>query len=375
MYKEAWSITWEELKAADKDTLSDKEEMFLDCQEVMHNEGGTWFMRGGKDEDDNKLDTFKSLMHYISGDDLDDEEWLKETIAPVTPEVGPAPQAPVEQPVMQQPVDDEGYDPNMDTYDQYQTESVMPAPQAPATGFQGATQGTPVPPQTQQPVAPQQPAYNGNPGAIATNAPVAPQPPAGAHGQPNGVDTSAQVGANAFPATTMDSATFQRVVYNLYGKIYNQIFNSCGFNPTHGEGQPFFMQGGKVTEMIELTPEEQTIVHGMECYDEHGRIKMNAKVDNWISGRFIDKAQKLPGFSLVMSDMNGRQIRRKFIPQNPWNKDNNGAYKKTALLAQQGTWIMWIVDPDATDKQFATRIMAGKLETNIGGKWQEVVIS
>jgi hypothetical protein len=110
----------------------------------------------------------------------------------------------------------------------------------------------------------------------------------------------------------------------------------------------------------------------MECYDHNSKLQMDAKVTGWISGRLMDKEMKLPGYALVLSNMAGQQIRRRLIPQNPWKTNKNGQYSQTALLAQQGTCILWIIDPDAVDKQFATRIINGMFENNKNGSWQRV---
>jgi len=358
IYNTAWELVWEDLKTTPEKDRSAKMNRYITCQDHMRQSGTMWFMEATKSsENDQSIKTYKEMLHYFSGDDKNDPEWGTNTTPPNTTTVV--------------------HENTPSTEDAYGNPGIVTTPIP--NGFQGAMpqqqpQNMGYPPQQGYMMQPQNTMPKAPEGALGQAGPVAPNyqqqnVPAGTD---HGVNPSCQVGANVYPASTLSPQAFQGVVKQLYYKIYAQIFQSCGYNPMNGPGQPYFMQSAKIVEPIMLDPEEQKIIHSMECYDAVGRIQLKTKVDGWISGRFMDKAKMLPGFALTMSNMAGTEIVRKFIPQNPWKTNSNGEYSKTALLAQQGTHIMWIVDPQAKDAQFATRIIGGQLETNVGGSWQPV---
>ena len=377
MYEDMWALTWEDIKITPEKDRSAKMNRYIICQDRMRQMGGAWFMEATKaSEDDHSLPTYKAMLHYFSGADKDDPEWNMEATPTHTETV-----VHENTPSMEDAHGNVGV-PHQEAPNGFQG-AVPPQQQQQNMGYPPKTQPEPQYQQQQpqyqqqqnQPVPPQGGGMPKAPeGAYGQAGPVAPnyQQPNVPAGTDHGVNPNCQVGANMYPASTLTPTQMQEVVKGLYYKIYAQIFQSCGFNPMNGQGQPFFMQSAKIVEPIMLTEEEQKIVHGMECYDANGKIQLKAKVDNWISGRFVDGAKMLPGYVLTMSDMNGCQIIRKFIPQNPWKTNQNGEYSKTALLAQQGTHIMWIVDPNAKESQFARRIIGGAFETNVGGSWQPV---
>lgn len=385
MYDERWQLIKTDFENTPENKLTVKELMFMEYQDYMRQNGGLWYSppEDGDTEHDPKIcHNFKELMHFISGDAIDDESWNM-----------PIKQNHVETVVVDNTPSLEDAQGNVVLEDgQGNVVNEMP----PAQGFQGAMPQAPMqqpqqnmgyPPAQQQQFVPQTPAqqnmgyqqeetpqYNGNPNAIAANAPGMPVPPAGALGQPyQQPNNEVVVGAPEFPATALDVNSFQQVVAGLYYKIFDQVFNACGFNPMNGPGQPFFMQGAKIVEPIMLSEEEKKIVHFMECYDENGKFKANVPVGDWISGKFINKDNTLPGYVLTMSNMQGQRIVRKFIPQNPWKTNASGGYSQTAQLAQQGTKVMWIIDPAEKDKQYATRILNGQLQSNrANNEWQNI---
>ena len=174
------------------------------------------------------------------------------------------------------------------------------------------------------------------------------------------------IGEKLYEDLGWDVAKIQTIIKSIYGKIANHIFSTCGFNPSM---TPFFAQHEKITEYIPLTPDELCIVKHMDCYNESGQFRQNVEVTHGISGIYIDKAKTLIGYTLSMNIGNGDQIRRKFIPQNPWKKKADGNYSATALQAQQGNQILWVLDPDAADKSLCARIRNGILESNVSGAW------
>jgi hypothetical protein len=68
------------------------------------------------------------------------------------------------------------------------------------------------------------------------------------------------------------------------------------------------------------------------------------EVQGWVSGKFMDRQQLMPGFELTLAAPDGSAIIRKLLPQNP-NKQS-----KPAELTRQGWCIMWIIDPEAKDQ-------------------------
>jgi hypothetical protein len=412
MAEEAWNINHENLHNVPENKLTVKELMFLECQEYMRSTGDLWYMPtepGDAEHEPKIINNFKELMHFMSGDPLDDEAWnipidkshvetrvtnnqpsMEDANGNIHPEYNNPGQGAdcmyqeVTQPVQgfqgaqpQQHVQQNmGYAPQTldTTYQQDIQNYQATATQTIAAGYQGnpdaiaanATQQS-FQQQTNMPAPPP-----GTPGQPATQAPNHQYNPAANNGTNVGQNQEVQVGAYEFPATALDVNQFQVVVQRLYHKIFAQVFDSCGFNPMNGPGQPYFMQSAKIVEPIMLDEEEKKIVKFMECYDTNGKIQLNAPVGDWISGRFVDKAKNLPGFVLTMSNMQGQRIVRKFIPQNPWKTNASGGYSQTAQLAQQGTKIMWIIDPAEKDKQFATRILGGQLQSNRNGQWIDI---
>jgi len=183
---------------------------------------------------------------------------------------------------------------------------------------------------------------------------------------PVATPTTPVIGEKLYEDLGWDIPKVQAIIKSVYGKIAHHIFSTCGFNPSMN---PFFAQHEKIVEFIPLTSDELCIVKHMDCYNESGQFRQNVEVTHGISGIYIDKAKTLVGYTLSMNTGNGNQMRRKFVPQNPWKKKGDGNYSATALEAQQGNQILWILDPDAVDKSLCARIRNGVLESNISGTW------
>jgi len=319
---------------ADKDTFFHK---WFELQSyIMENEGTCYIPED--DCEDFFLSTFKDFLHMASGDAEDDKEWLKETIdIPVTLQTTTN-VIDIANPEFQGSVSDV---PNfeMDEVTNVPFDTEIPIVQ----GMEGVGQT----------VTPQQ---------IISAAPTSVAPA--------NVNTQAVVGANMYVPTTMDVGSFQATIKGLYLKIFSHIFQNCGFTPT---GTPPFTTGDRIAENVPLTEAEKSIVKEMVCYDSQGQKMPGTKVENFISGIYIDKANTLPGFDLVLSDINGAATTRRFIPQNP-NKMKQGTSElsKTAAEARQGHQYMWIINPDSTDKQFALRVHNGALESNKAGQWTAI---
>ncbi len=353
---------------------SEYEKFWVMIQKHLFETGASWFDPGEPDSDEQHtlLETFKEFCHFCSGDAEDDPDWN-------TPIAGAIECTLVQEPCMEDSkgnivgppegtvmaainaeyapaaantvVGNEGFMPlTSDDDDSFEPDDT------PIPGFQGVAQ-SPVQPVVQ----PQAIAPVVQPQAVAPVAPVAPVVPM-ASGQ-----EIVQVGAGMYPPINMDITQFQGIVKGLYLKLFNHIFQSCGYNPTM---TPPFGQSGKIADQIPLTVEEQLICKEMVCYNAQGQKMEGTPVNGWLSGVFIDKANTLPGYELTLSTQAGQQIKRRLFAQNPHKKNKAGEYSKPALDARQGNQLMWIMD--TTTKEFATRIYNGHLQSKNGYDWSTV---
>lgn len=308
-----------------------------------------------EDTDDFNITNFKDLLHVISGDGRHDEEWLKSTnqIPSSIPGSANVSEVSMEQPEPQ----DTAYSPSSNIPVEEEVDPWYDE----VPGMQGVAE-----------------IYNQNPAPAMpeSSAPAVPTPPAApvtpaAPSVPNTPTTNpaAVVGEAMYQAPKMPNEAFQETVKGLYLKIFNQIFGACGYNPAVN---PFFTQGAKIAEQLPLTEAEGQIVKEMVCYNGQGQRTPGTKVTNWISGVFIDKAMTLPGFDLTLTDPNGTQVSRKFIPQNPNKTKQDGTLSMTAQWARAGHMILWVINPDNKDKQYAMRVMDGEVQSNSSGQWTAV---
>lgn len=313
---------------------------WIDIQTYIKDNGGV-FYQPEEDVEDFFFASFKEFLHLSSGDDADDPEWLKETLAvPSTTTVNA-----IEIEVIDVPNPqfigsvDEVPDFSTELEDDIQLVTDTPV----VAGMEGVSQV--VQPNTttimSQPIAP-----------VNANA-----------------NQQVVVGANMYQASTLDVGSFQATIKGLYLKVFAHIYQNCGFMPANN---PAFTQGTKIADMIPLTQTESAIVKEMVCYNELGTKCPGTKVESHISGIFIDKGNTLPGYDLTIADMNGAATTRRFIPQNPHKTKPDGSLSMTAQMAREGHQIMWIINPDSTDKQFALRIHNGVLQSNNAGQWAAI---
>jgi len=333
----------EELKLIEENwgSATDKEKSWFTCQKKMiFDQSPVWYDPGEEDEREYIMNTYKEFLHWVSGEDAADSEWNTDTssipvLAQKTTEV---PSEYYEENPPFEPDSPAGFQ---------GVETTQPA-----SGFQGAVQQ----PETFHEVVVQQPGHQ----AVQQPGP-APQHQAPA--QPAVVETGP-----VYESPQMDTASFQNVVKGLYLKIFQNIFQGCGFNPT---GNPPFMDGAKICEPVAITRQETMVVKSMLAYNQSGQVN-NFNVENAISGLFMNREKTLPGYDLTLTDVNGNSCRRKFIPQNPNKVRQDGQLSATAKLAREGHQIMWIIDPDSPDKQFALRVWNGVLQSNAAGQWVNV---
>lgn len=214
----------------------------------------------------------------------------------------------------------------------------------------------------QQAVAPvQQPSYQ-NPGQAPTNMaggfkPPVPAAVAGMAQEP-GVNPNAVImGAGAYEPTGVAPEEMGAIMKGLYSKLFQCTFEACGF-VCNGWSMPNNIQG-----RVMLNDMEKRVVKHMSHVDANNQCHDNVPVTDFIIGKFVDKAGVLPGFEFTVANPDGSASTRKLIPQNP-NKTawENGKptqnLTKSALEAQNGNCIMWIVNGDEPD---AKKSYLGKL--------------
>lgn len=366
---------WTEL---DLDNSKDPKVMeFVKCQEYMAKTGDCYVVLT-KDMTTKHfiVSSFREFLHLASGQGTEDKAWTN----PVPQAAEANPMAIPAANMTQVPAPNNGinYDgsgeyfeeENVDWEDEpVEYESAYQPTNPP--GFQGVQQpgGYQPPPQYQQP----QPQYQGDPNAIAANAPN--NGGYGGYQQPaqqqSYANHSATVGAATYERPNMDPARIQQVINGLYGKIYDRIFNACQFQFT-GEGQPCFHAINNIKMQIPLTPEEDMLVKEMDCYvmvNGQEKLELDVPVNGWISGRFMNTDGTLPGFTLALTDEHGNRLLRKFIPQNPSKRNQQGAFTGPAQRAQRGERIAWIIDGMDKDAPFSRRFHDGAFEMKEGNYW------
>lgn len=332
----------------------DHSKLWLKVQTQMMQAGSSFFMPADEDSgaDHFECKTFKEFMKWTS-QDSDDEAWDAEPVGVVqtglhipdpnvTAENTPAAIANTN-PVMPNAVSAQYMEPDdldMEGHDDAQ-------PYVAPTVMGAINQEY-----AQQPAAP---AQNGFQGVQQQFVPAVPAPVAAA--------TPVHQQTAAVPAA--DAVAFQATVKSLYLKMFHHIFQTCGYNPQMPQ---VFGQKDKIVDMLPLTPEEANIVGAMDCYNELGQVAAGTPCQNWLSGVFIDKAQQLPGYTLTLNTLEGAQIFRKFVPQNP-NKVNFETKQPTkpALDAKAGNQILWVIDP--SDPKGATRVYNGVYQRQEGYNW------
>jgi len=266
------------------------------------------------------LMSFKGLIHLMSGDDANSEEWQTTVTAEPVAEPTPA------------NIDPVGFDINDLVGDmemlEMEQDDVIPAAPIPAAAPVAPVYNAPAP---VLPIAPTVPIA-----VPAAAIPAAqPAPPAAAQQQP-AMATLPQTGLT--PEQTRD------VVFGVFNKAYNHIFTNCGQLQQSDLG--FNNPEAVSTMSIELTPREKAVIVKMDCLDENGRWCPQCDTTTGLRG-FIMKNAKIPAFKLYINN-GGHEAIRLMMPQNPGKKGADGGYSKPAAAARGGARIMYIMD--GTDK-------------------------
>ena len=340
MLKESMAMEIEDITTDPK--ASDKNKMWVTAQQYMLENGGV-FYDPTDDDDKTYITSFRELLHINSGDAEDDPEWTTPVNEiELVQEPNNEPAKPVNAEVVETVPWFNGVEQNQ------QNNST-------ATPAQTITVNVPTPPAVE--VTPQ--AQPGGVQPVQIN--LGAQPVVNTAPVQNIV-----VGAQAYqPVTLPTGVNPQDVVFGLYKKLYFHIFSTCKFNPLNPTTP--FEAGQSIIQPVQLDVNENQFV---KEYTPNEDFRLRTPATGTVAGRFIDKAQTLPGYELTMSTMDGTQIRRKLIPQNPNKLKADGTPTATAALAKAGHAILWIIDPDT--KAYNLRIFDNDIQNNVGGTWQNV---
>ncbi len=75
-------------------------------------------------------------------------------------------------------------------------------------------------------------------------------------------------------------------------------------------------------------------------------------------------AKILMGFDVTLSLENGRHQRFRIMEQNPFKKDQNGNFKETAVQAQRGDKLAWVIDCTVEPNRFLGKLLNGVFVKN-----------
>jgi hypothetical protein len=138
-----------------------------------------------------------------------------------------------------------------------------------------------------------------------------------------------------------DMLTINRIAKQVYMKMYDFIFKSCGQLKDSDMG--FSNPEAVCTIPIPLTPEESSIFVSMNHLDINGRWCTDVGTTNGLLGKVM-KNTKLPAYEVNLN-VNGTVYKRLFIPQNPAKRKGDQLTQR-ALEARAGNAIAYIMNPE-----------------------------
>jgi len=368
-----------EIEAINGDADSpDELKRWATIQTYLRDNGGVYYdpKIPGTDTHTICLKSFKSFLHFLSRDADNDPSWNTKTdgivnvgmvAAPLNEDAhgnSTLPGAQVMNTLFPAAVEGVSYDDDDYTPDyEYNGPTTVP-------GFEGVANFVAPAPVVvaPAPVTPTggMPASNGWTAPWDKPAAPAVTPNPGVVNPTYGYNPNVVVGANAYqPVVLPAGVNAMDVVYGLYKKIFMHIFRDCRYNPRN-LAMPFEMAGNIATP-LPLDQHEILFAKEMTCLVNGQR--RTVPVQGSITGLFIDKECRLPGYDLILSLVDGTQVKRRFIPQNPTkvNKDTK-VLSAPALEAQNGAGILWIMDPD-NEKGFSVRVYNGMVQKSVGRDW------
>lgn len=354
------------------------------------------------------LTTFKSFMHFLSKDDVDNKNWEKNTgggksLSQIVKETPVQERVEISHPVENCSntvvgIDDEYLDlpeesliasVNGESIENYMKQQGVVPSAAPVTQYAQRPQDI-APIQQQQvyqPAPVQQFVPAQQPAPVQQFVPVQQlvQQPVQQVYQPNPVQQVYQPAPAQQPAqqpiytpaqqpvqqpvdADMDKLT--EIVVGIYFKAYNHIFNNCG--QTRDSDIAFNTPEAVYTNPITLTPEEANVLAGYDAptVDDQGAVSGGVTFTQMTGGYILGYTTKnvnIPAYKLYIKTPAGI-TERILLPQNPAKTDNSGKLSRPAVLARGGEKRMYIIEgnnavANETGKKFLYKIVDGKFQS------------
>lgn len=166
------------------------------------------------------------------------------------------------------------------------------------------------------------------------------------------------------PNHNLTAEQIRACVGDIFYRCWHHIYSKCGFSP--GQNPQFAPHlRNAIAEPLSVIgiPCVDKILVAMDCTDQFGQYSKHAPVVNGMIRGKITKNLGLPSYTLYLN-FNGVEVKRLIIPQNQWKTYDNGGYKPTAIRAQQGAMIIWLMDGDDSvpGQKWKAKIENGTLE-------------
>lgn len=356
-----------------------KEGDFFDTQKKMFDGGVFYWFKGTAEILELKLTTFRSYMHWASGHVDDDIRWtalpklmVTDITTTVTPKTEPAPimaqmgarmaaqefmivdvvnpqpeVAPIFIPPNNTVVDDQSvytdnYADFTDDGGDYFGDSEMMTGEGQFTGggFEDDDYSEPIGGMMAFAQA-NMPAPMAQPATPSTAFPAFIQPQAVVTNMVTEQHSAVKV---SLPKTGLTPEQTSEIARGVYSKCFSFVFGACG--QLTNSDQAFSNPDGVSVEPIPLTDIEKQVVVAMNCFIDGRWVKI--PTTNGLIG-FVGKVKNLPTYKLFIN-VDGVEICRLVLPQNPAKKDGNGQYTKTAIMTRGGAKIVYILEGDDNAK-------------------------
>jgi len=172
------------------------------------------------------------------------------------------------------------------------------------------------------------------------------------------------------PPTGLDAQTMQNIMMQVWGRMYECLFTKCGFqlplspeilaNPNADKSAFDANAKFSVLDGISVAdiPGADKLIIACTALDPTTMTTKKEAITNGQVKGFVSKNAGLPMFTVYLN-VNGNELKRLFVPQNPW-KQNSRGYSAPALQAQQGHKIAYIMDgADNVANKFRGKIVNG----------------
>jgi hypothetical protein len=186
------------------------------------------------------------------------------------------------------------------------------------------------------------------------------------------------------PPHALTGVEMSAIIREIYMRLYNFCFDKCGWQMPladsilqdtagtlcrdgfHRDVRQACQGGISVADI----PGATQLIYAYRSYDHTGNLR-KIPADGMIRG-WVAKEAKIPMFNLYLN-VNaplGEALKRVFIPQNPY-KVKNGKYTDTAMAAQRGERLAYIINgddrlPDNDPGKYVADIKAGVLNIKAG---------